>query len=61
MLSMDLCPGGELGLVFGLKSLLAIPPGAPAIEIITDVRRADNWHVSTLGVGLGRTSIAQIF
>jgi hypothetical protein len=61
MLPVDLCTGRELGLVFRLESLFSIPPGAPAIQIISNVRRADNWHFSTLSVGLGRISIAQIF
>ena len=45
MLSMDFRPCRELGLVFRLKSLLAIPPGTAAVKIISNVRGADYRHV----------------
>ncbi len=56
---MKLSPGGEFGLVFRFQSLLSVPPGAPAVEIIAYIRRADDSHVSPRFVE--RESIAQIF
>ena len=47
MLAVDFGPCRELGLIFGLKALLAIPPGAAAIEIISNVRGTDNGHLLT--------------
>ena len=50
MLSVDFRPRGKLGLIFRLESLFAIPPGAAAIEIISNVRGADHGHVLTIAV-----------
>jgi hypothetical protein len=50
MLSMDFRPRGELGLVLRLESLFAIPPGAAAIEIISNIRGADHGHLLTTAV-----------
>ena len=61
MLAVDLGPGGEFRLIFRLESLFAIPPSAAAIEVISNVRGADNRHVSPPSVGPGEPSIAQIF
>ena len=50
MLSVNFRPRSELSLVLRLKSLFAIPPGAAAIEIISNVRGADHRHVLTITV-----------
>jgi hypothetical protein len=47
MLAVDLGPGGKLGLVLGFKPLFTIPPGAAAIQIISNVRGADYGHLLT--------------
>jgi hypothetical protein len=57
MLLMEFGPCREFDLILGFDSLLAIPPGAAAIEIISNVRGADNRHIN----GLRKLSIAQIF
>jgi hypothetical protein len=46
MLAVDFGSGCEFGLVLGFKSLLAVPPGAAAIEVIPNIRRADDCHFS---------------
>ena len=46
MLAVDLGPGGKLGLILRFESLLAVPPGAATVEIVSNVRRADNGHGS---------------
>ena len=42
----------HFGLVLGFDSLLLVPPGAAAVEVVSDVGGADDSH---------RRSIAQIF
>ena len=61
MLAVDFGPGRELSLVLGLKSLFFVPPGAAAIKVISNVRRADDSHFSPLSLDVRRLSIAQIF
>ena len=46
MLAVEFSSGCEFGLVLRFKALLAIPPGAAAIEIIPNIRRTDDWHFS---------------
>ena len=45
MLAMDFCPKGEFGLVLGFKSLLLVPPGTVTIEVVPDIRGADDGHI----------------
>ena len=52
MLAVEFGPSYEFGLVLGFESLPAIPPGAAAVQVVANVRRADDGH---------RRSIAQIF
>ncbi len=44
MLAVDFGPGGKLSLVLGFESLLFVPPGAATVEIVSDVRGADDRH-----------------
>jgi hypothetical protein len=46
MLAVEFSSGCEFSLVLGFETLLAIPPGTAAIEVIPNVRRADDWHFS---------------
>ncbi len=56
---MELGAGSQLGAVIRFDALFAIPPGAAAVEVIPDIRGADDRHNSPLFVeGI---SIAQIF
>ena len=48
VLPVDFSPGYKFSLVLRLESLLAVPPGAAAIEIISNVRGTDDRHVSPL-------------
>ena len=48
MLAVEFSSSCEFGLVLGFKSLLAVPPGAAAIKVIPNIRRADDWHFSPL-------------
>jgi hypothetical protein len=61
MLAVDFGPCGELGLILRFEALFLVPPGAAAVEIISNVRGADDWHFSPLILQVGRSSIAQIF
>jgi len=61
MPAMDLCPGSEFRLVLRLESLFAIPPGAAAIEIISNVRRADDRHIFTTGYRLRKIKYSTNF
>jgi len=45
VLAVDFGPGRKFGPILRLKSLLAIPPGAPAVEIVSNIRRADDSHI----------------
>jgi hypothetical protein len=56
---MELGPSRKLGLVLGFQSLFAVPPGAPAVKIISNIRGADDRHISPFHVE--KESIAQIF
>jgi hypothetical protein len=49
---MDLCPRCQFGLILRLETLFAIPPGAAAIEIISNVRGAYHRHILTTGCRL---------
>jgi len=51
-LAMDFSPGRKFGFVLGLESLFFVPPGAAAVEVISNIGGADHGH---------RQSIAQIF
>jgi hypothetical protein len=44
MLAVLLRPGGQFGLVGRFHALLAIPPGAAAVQIGPDLRGADGSH-----------------
>jgi hypothetical protein len=44
---MDLGAGCHLGLVLRFKAFLTIPPGAATVEVIANVRGADNGHTCT--------------
>jgi len=47
MLTVDFGPCYELGLILRLNPLFAIPPGAAAIKIISNIRGADHGHLLT--------------
>jgi hypothetical protein len=48
-------PSGEFGLILGFQSLFAIPPGAAAVEVISNIRRSDYRHrFSPMGLDLGK-------
>jgi hypothetical protein len=59
MLVVELGPRRQFGPVLGFQSLLAIPPGAPAVQVISNIRGADDRHSSPFRVE--KESIAQIF
>jgi hypothetical protein len=61
MLAVDFGPGGKFGLILRLEALFFIPPGAATVEIISNVRRADDSHFSPLSPEVRTSSIAQIF
>jgi len=61
VLAVDFGPGRKFGLILGLKSLFFVPPGAAAVEIISNVRGADDSHFSPLSSDVRGLSIAQIF
>ncbi len=44
VLTVDFGPRGKLCLVLGFESLLAVSPGAATIQVVSDVRRADDGH-----------------
>ncbi len=49
---VEVCPSREFRLVFGGSPNLAVPPGAAAVQVISNLRGADRAHWQ---------SIAQIF
>ena len=46
MFAVDFGPKGKFSLVLGFESLLFVPPGPATIEVIPNIRRADDWHFS---------------
>jgi hypothetical protein len=50
MLLMELGPGGQFGTIIRFDTLFAIPPGAAAVEVIPNIRRADDRHGSPIFV-----------
>ena len=46
MLFVNFGPRRELGLIFRLDPLFSIPPGAAAVEIISNIGGADHSHIS---------------
>jgi hypothetical protein len=61
VLAVDFGPSCKFSLILGLKALFAIPPGAAAIKIISNVRGADDRQFSPPVSGVGKLIIAQIF
>ena len=48
MLAVERGPGGQFGLVVRFHALLAVPPGAAAVEVGPDLGGADGSHAGIL-------------
>ena len=46
VLAVDFGPSCKFGLVLGFESLLFVPPSAATIEVISNIRRTNDCHIS---------------